>query len=112
MITLLYRYPYCAGAAGAGGTVTFPWVPYPEIYGDCEVHLICHNHNSGQCDMQLEGSVAGETSETIGAALSIGAIGASVGARDVTGAMVRPTLSSNADAAIMTISVILVPKQS
>ena len=111
MITLLQYYPYCAGSGGTGGDYVGPWMPYTQQLGDCEVCVVVNNHNSGTALLQLETGVDGVNGIAAGASISAGALGSQFEAREIEGAMVRLKITA-VDAAIMTLSVYLVPKQS
>jgi len=111
MITLLSHYPYCSAGGGTGGDFTTPWVSLPEGFTDYILWVNVHNHNSGTCDLQLEEGVDAMGSEDVSTAVALSAAGLSHYSRTISGTMARVNLSA-AGAAIMTISIYLVPKQS
>ena len=111
MIMLLKNLPYFSAAGGTGGSYTSPWVGYPEQLGDCEIWVVCETHNTGSVNVQLESSVDGVQPDDVGGVVNAAAAGVDRDQRNVTGTMVRVSLSTTA-AAILTLSVYLVPKQS
>ena len=110
-IVLLAYYAYCAGASGTGGSFTTPWVAIPESFKDFELWVTVHNHNTGTCNVMLRESVNGVDPHDVGTSVAASGTGSSPDSRTVDGTMVCLNLSA-ADTAIMTLSVVLVAKQS